>query len=57
MAFPGYSSLILAVVFTVLSIALFVGNQEGVGVRVTVLLFVGLFIVPVMSMLCVFRRV
>jgi len=43
-------SLMLSVVFAVLSIGLFIGDQEDTKIKIVPLVFVGLFIVPVASM-------
>jgi len=45
----------LAVVFTVLSIALFAASQEDMEIKVAVLVFVGLFAFAMVDMITAFR--
>jgi len=50
-----FFSLVGAVLCSVLSVAVFVATQEDMEIKVTVLVFVGLFILPILSLLWIFK--
>jgi len=51
----GFFSLIGAVLCAVLSVAAFVGTREDTEIKATVLVSVGFFVLPVLSIIWVFE--
>jgi hypothetical protein len=51
----GFFSLLGAVLCSVLSVAVFVATQEDMEIKVAVLVFVALFILPILSLLWIFK--